>query len=56
MISDPAVADVENLRDTGNVSGGEEWPGPPDLFCEVYDGFGATMNFSCRRNNAHLAK
>jgi hypothetical protein len=56
MICKPAVTDVENLRDTGNVSGGEEWPGPPDLFCEVYDGFGAAMDFPCRRNDAHFLK
>jgi len=56
MICDPAVADVENLQSAGNVGDREDRPGPPHLFCEVYDGFGAAMDFSCRRDDAHLLK
>jgi hypothetical protein len=54
MLGEPAVAGVENSRDSGEFRRGIERPGPPDLPGEIYDSFGATVYIAVGRGDAHF--
>jgi len=56
VISEPVVANVKNPQNTGDFSRQKDRPGPPDLFGEIHDGFGATEDFTFTGNDAHLAQ
>jgi hypothetical protein len=56
VIGEPAVPNVKNSQNAGELSGHEERPGPPDLSRKIYDGFVATINFTPTRKDAHLAQ
>ena len=56
MIGKPAIAGVENARDSGQLSCSIEGPRPPDLPSEIDDRFGAAENFSVDRGDAHFTE
>jgi len=54
VISNPAVANVENARDARQLGCGIERPGPPDLPRKKDDGFGTGVNFALDRCDTHF--
>jgi len=56
VIGEPAVTGIEDARYAGQFRSGIERPRPPDLRCEIQDGFRAAINFAVGCGDAHFAQ